>query len=247
MKKFDGDRDAVVERALKAGVMAIVDVGLEYDSNRRSVEISGMYPSVFPTMGFHPHDASKFDAMKLARQIVELGEKAVAFGEIGLDFFKEYSPRATQISAFEELLGIAKRYGKPVVIHCREAQDTLMPMLRAAGLATGGVMHCFPGDVDLMTETLDLGFHIAVGGPATYPNTQRLERVIGAVPRDRLILETDCPYLTPQKFRGQRNEPAYIPLIAERVAQIWKIPTEEVGEITSKNVIELFKLELPKK
>jgi len=198
---------------------------------------------VFPIIGFHPHEASRFDAAAFKQQINDNSGDIVALGEFGLDFFKEYSPKHLQKTALETSLDIAARANKPVVLHCREAERAIIPILREFPLPRGGVMHCFSGDVDFLRQTLDLGLHISVGGPSTYPKAEKLERVLRAAPRDRVLLETDCPFLSPQKLRGKRNEPSYIPLIAERLAEIWQTSPEEVGTITTANAIKLFALD----
>ena len=244
MKNYKSDRDAVVARAHDAGVAAILDVGLDIKSNEAVLENARRYDAVFPIIGYHPHEAETFDGDAFEKQVAAFGDQTVALGEFGLDFFRDYAPHHLQKQALERSLDIAVRAGKPVIIHCREAERTILPMLRAAADPLTGVMHCFSGDVDFLKQVLDLGMLISVGGPVTYPKSNKLERVISTVPRDRLMLETDCPYLAPQKFRGKRNEPAYIPMIAERIAEIWKTTPAEVGRITTGNAIGIFKLPL---
>lgn len=243
MKHFDADREETVARAISASVEIILNVGLDIETNIEVLKFSETHPNVFPLLGFHPHEASKFSLGDFKKQVEEFGARAVALGEFGLDFFKEYSPKDNQIAVFGQALQIAKAAGKPAVIHCRDAEETMISMLREAGVPHGGVMHCFSGDVDFLKQTLDLGLCISVGGPVTYPKSTKLQEVVKAVPRDRLLLETDCPYLTPQKLRGKRNEPSYIPVIAEGIAQLWNVSASEVGEITTANAIKLFQLE----
>jgi TatD DNase family protein len=242
MKQFGADREAVVRRAHDAGVRAILDVGLDIATNRRAVEYARTQPGVFPIIGFHPHEASEFDADAFQKQINEYGAEAVALGEFGLDHFKEYSPKLVQKRVLEQVLGMSMAAGKPVIIHCREAERAILPILKAAADPLPGVMHCFAGDVNFLKQVLDLGMHISVGGPATYPRADRLESVLKAVPLDRLLLETDCPYLAPQQFRGKRNEPSYIPLIAERIARIRGVSAHDIGRATTHNAISLFNL-----
>jgi TatD DNase family protein len=244
MSNYDSDREEMLRRAREAGVAAVIDVGLDLDTNRAVVEFARTHDNVFPIIGFHPHEASHFDAAALQQQIDEYNGELVALGEFGLDFFKDYSPKQDQKIALEASLAIAARAGKPVVIHCREAEREIIPILRAAGARLPGVMHCFSGDTDFLEQVLGLGMHISVGGPVTYPKADKLQRVVAAVPRDRLLLETDCPFLSPQQRRGKRNEPAYIPLIAARIAEIWKTSPDEVGSITTQNAVALFGLEL---
>ena len=244
MDSYDSDRDAVVARAHEAGVKAVIDVGLDIETNRAVLDYARGRRGVFPVIGFHPHEAQRFDAVAFEQQIKDNSDDIVALGEFGLDYFKEYSPKHLQKTALEASLDIAARANKPVVLHCREAERAIIPILRAFDLPRGGVMHCFSGDVDFLRQTLDLGLHISVGGPSTYPKAEKLERVLKAVPRDRVLLETDCPYLSPQKFRGKRNEPAYIPVIAERIAEIWQTTADDVGNITTGNAASLFDLDI---
>jgi TatD DNase family protein len=245
MRDFDADREAVVARARAAGVAAIIDVGLDIETNQAVLEFARAHNAVFPIIGFHPHEASRFDAEAFERQVRAHLDEIVALGEFGLDYAKEYSPRPAQLRAFEMELSISNTVDKPVIIHCREAESDVLTLLRAAGPRRTGVMHCFSGDTDFLEQVLGLGLHISVGGPVTYPKAVKLERVVTAVPRDRLLLETDCPYLAPQARRGKRNEPACIPIIAARIAQIWKTTPEEVGDITTANALALFGITPP--
>lgn len=242
MKQFDADREAVVARARDAGVIGILNVGLDVKTNAAVLDFARGRDGVFAVIGHHPHDAETFDADAFEQQVRAHADEIVALGEFGLDFFRDYAPRDVQKHAFAQSLDIGLRAGKPLVIHCRAAESDVMQIMHAASDAFRGVMHCFSGDTDFLKQTLDLGMHISVGGPATYPKSGRLESVLRAVPRDRLLLETDCPYLAPQKFRGKRNEPAYIPIIAERIAEIWNVSSEEAGRITTQNAINLFNL-----
>lgn len=244
MDSYDSDRQETVARARAAGVLAINDVGLDIETNRLVLDNAARFDGVYAIIGFHPHEATKFDAAEFEKQVMDNLGNFVALGEFGLDYFKEYSPRDAQIKVLEQCLDIAKKAKSPIVLHCRNAEDALMPILRSAGAPNGGVMHCFSGDTDFLNQTLDLGLLISVGGPATYPKADKLERVLRAVPRERLLLETDCPFLSPQKLRGKRNEPANIPIIAARVAEIWNVSPETVGEITTKNAVELFGIEI---
>ena len=245
MRDFDADREAVVDRARTAGVAAILNVGLDIETNQAVLDFARTHDAVFPIIGFHPHEASRFDAEAFENQVRANLDEIVALGEFGLDYAKEYSPRPAQRRAFERELLISNTVNKPVIIHCREAESDVLALLRATGPRHAGVMHCFSGDTDFLEQVLELGFYISVGGPVTYPKAVKLERVVAAVPHGRLLLETDCPYLAPQARRGKRNEPAYVPMIAARIAQIWKTTPRDVGDITTANALALFGITLP--
>ena len=239
-KDFDHDRDDVVRRAEESGVAAIFDVGLDFETNPLVLKNAEKYPSVYPIIGFHPHEAKFFDAKRFKDFLDENLEKAVALGEFGLDYYRDHSPRESQRKVFEEALEMCLPLGKPLVFHCRAANDDMITMLRAAGDEIKGVMHCFSGGPAFLEQTLNLGMHISVGGPVTYQNSDRLLEVVRKVPLERLLLETDCPFLTPQFRRGKRNEPSYIPIIGEKIAEIRGIKTEELAAATTANVKELF-------
>lgn len=247
--KFDGDRPAVLARAWAAGVEAIVTIGVDLPSSERAVALAKAHDRVYATVGMHPHDAKELDGEVLAR-FRELGrhEKVVAVGEIGLDFYRDLSPREVQRRAFRAQLAWAARLGKPVVIHDRDAHDEIMEVLSGwAGEQRGsplegrlGVLHTFSGDLAMAERALELGFYLSVAGPVTYPNAGQLREVVRALPLDRLLVETDCPFLAPPPHRGKRNEPAYVRLVAERVADLRDVPLDEVAEATTANARRLF-------
>jgi TatD DNase family protein len=251
--KFDGDRPAVLSRAWAAGVVAIVTIGVDLPSSEQAVALAEAHDGVYATVGMHPHDAKALDGNVLAR-FRELGchEKVVAVGEIGLDFYRDLSPREVQRRAFQAQLAWAAQLGKPVVIHDRDAHDEIMEVLAIwAGEQRGsplegrlGVLHTFSGDRAMAERAVELGFYLSVAGPVTYPNAGQLREVVRAVPLDRLLVETDCPFLAPHPHRGKRNEPAYVRLVAERVAALKDRPLDEVAEATTANARRLFGFEL---
>src|SRR6266540_3875050 len=220
---YADDLDAVLERARGAGVRGMVTIGTDRETNGAVVELAKRLPDVWATVGIHPHDAGNaaeadFEAMeRLARD----ESRVVGFGEMGLDFFRNLSPPDDQRKVFRRQIDIARRARKPLVIHCRDAHDETLAILgeERAG-ETGGVMHCFSGDVEIARRCLDLGFYISLAGPVTYKNARALPAVARFVPEDRLVVETDCPYLPPTPHRGKRNEPAYVALTATRVAEL---------------------------
>ena len=251
--KFDGDRQAVMTRAWEAGVAAIVTIGVDLPSSQRAVALAGAHEEVYATVGMHPHDAKELSGEVLAR-FRDLGrhDKVVAVGEIGLDFYRNLSPRDVQRRAFRAQLAWAARLGKPVVIHDRDAHDEIMEVL--AGWAREqrgsplegrlGVLHTFSGDLAMAERAVELGFYLSVAGPITYRNARHLPGVVRAAPLDRLLVETDCPFLAPYPYRGKRNEPAYVRLVAERVADLKGISFAELAQATTANACRLFGFEV---
>jgi TatD DNase family protein len=170
-------------------------------------------------------------------------DRVVAIGEIGLDFFRNLSPRARQEDVFRRLLDLASRTGKPALIHCRDAHAETLAILAETAIGdAGGIMHCFSGDVAVARRCLDLGLVISIAGPVTYPNARELPDVVRLVPEDRLVVETDCPYLPPQPYRGKRNEPAYVRITAARVAELRGVPLERLGPVMTANAHRVFRL-----
>jgi TatD DNase family protein len=239
------DLDAVLARAREAGVSAMVTIGTDRETNPAAVALAESLAGVYATVGVHPHDAADateadFEAMeRLARESV----KVVALGEMGLDFFRNLSPRDVQERVLRRQLGLARRLGKPVVIHCRDAHPEALAILADERVSeVGGVMHCFSADVETARRCLDLGLAISLAGPVTYKNAKALPDVARFVPADRLVLETDCPFLPPHPHRGQRNEPAWVAITAARVAELRGVTIEALGERTSENARRLFRL-----
>lgn len=239
-KDYDGDRDQVVQRALENNVTAIFDVGLDIETNITVIKNSEKYESVFPIVGFHPHEVGRFDEKSFRDFLSEYSAKCIAFGEIGLDYFRDHTPHDVQRKAFAKLLEILLPTGKPLIFHSRAADEDMISMLIDAAPQINGVMHCFSGGPAFLEKVLELGLHISVGGPVTYPKSDGLLDIVRIVPLNRIMLETDCPYLAPQFRRGKRNEPLYIPIIAEKIAEVRKISIEALAVATTGNVKDLF-------
>jgi TatD DNase family protein len=243
--EFGSDLAAVLDRARAAGVLGMVTIGTDRETNPAAVRLAERWSDVYATVGIHPHDAAEatdadFEAME---SLVRSSAKVVALGEMGLDFFRNLSPRDVQERVFRRQLRLAHRLGKPVVVHCRDAYPEALTILageRAGEI--GGVMHCFSADVEVAKRCLDLGLLISLAGPVTYKNTRSLPDVARFVPEDRLVVETDCPFLPPHPYRGQRNEPAYVALTAGRVAELRGTDVHALGEATTRNAERLFKL-----
>jgi TatD DNase family protein len=249
--KFDTDRPAVIERASAAGVAAIVNVGTNLASSQRAVGLAQEYEAIYAAVGMHPHDAKNLDGSALAElRALAQQPKVVAVGEIGLDFYRDLSPRDAQRRAFQAQLAWAAKMGKPVIIHDREAHGEIIEMLAgwAEGLSSSplagrlGVLHTFSGDLAMARRAIALGFYISISGPVTYKNARQLPGIVQALPLDRLLVETDCPFLAPHPHRGKRNEPAYVRLVAERIAELKGISLDDLAAATTANARRLFEL-----
>jgi TatD DNase family protein len=244
---FAEDLDAVLDRARAAGVRGMVTIGTDRETNSAVVDLAKRLPDVWATVGIHPHDAGEaaeadFEALE---RVAREEPKVVGFGEMGLDFFRNLSPPDAQRQAFRRQIDIARRVRKPLVVHCRDAHDETLAILgeEQAG-ETGGVMHCFSGDVAIARRCLDLGLYISLAGPVTYKNARALPDVARFVPEDRLVVETDCPYLPPTPHRGKRNEPAYVALTAEHVARLRGADPEALSDALTVNAARLFRITL---
>ena len=242
-ERFDADRDEVVARALAAGVSLIVNIGADMASSARSVALAEKYPGIYAAVGMHPHDSQDMKENDY-RQLEQWANhpKVVAIGEIGLDYHYDLSPRSVQKEVFLRQLDLARKTGKPFIIHEREAHADMLDIIRYAARGLNGVFHCFSGSVETAREYLKMGFYISVAGPVTFPKSVKTKEVAKAVPLDRLLVETDSPYLTPQPFRGKRNEPAYVRLVAEEIANLRDISLAELAETTTANVRRLFNI-----
>ena len=243
LDNYSTDRDAVLTRARQAGVHAILVIGFDLQTSRGGIALAESHAGLYATVGMHPHDAKDFEdeTLDVFRELA-LHTKVVALGEMGLDYYRNLSPKSLQITAFERQLDLAEELDLPVVIHNREAYHDILPVLRARNGRICGVMHCFSGDVDIMRQTLDLGFSVGIGGPVTYRKSEDLQAVAREVPADRLLVETDCPWLAPQFRRGKRNEPAYVRSTAEKIAELRGISLDEIAEITTRNFENLFRV-----
>ncbi|MDW7675623.1 MAG: TatD family hydrolase [Bacillota bacterium] len=245
-KQFNEDIDQVVDRARAVGVNTILNAGITLASSKRSIDIANRFPGVFASVGVHPHDAK---SMKNEEQWQELEQltvapKVVALGEMGLDYFHNFSEPQIQKEVFLRQLALAKKVGLPIIIHDRDAHQDILDILsnEQDGSLTG-VLHCFSGSWEMAQQCLDLGFYISLAGPVTFGNAIKPKEIAKKVPLDRLLIETDCPYLTPHPFRGKRNEPARVTLVAEEIAALREIEVEEIATKTKENGFKLFKIE----
>jgi TatD DNase family protein len=232
-EKFDADREQVMERALAAGVETMMAIGTGGELDVAILQAE-RYPFIYATIGVHPHDASKATEETFAR-LRDLAQhpKVLAIGEIGLDYHYDFSPRDVQRAVFDRQLEIAALAAKPTVIHTREAWKDTMGQITA--LPHGGIMHCFTGDAAQAQQALALGFHLSFGGVLTFPKAESVREAARITPEDRLLVETDCPYLAPVPHRGKRNEPAFVVETAKRLAQVRGTTIEAVADFTSRN------------
>lgn len=244
-RDYVGDFNEMLARAADAGVAAMLVVGTDIESSRESVEMAEKYPQLYASVGIHPHDAGRVTdkCYDVIRNLAQSSPKVVAIGEIGLDFYRDRSPRDAQETVFRRFLQLAAELEMPVIVHDRDAHDRVMSILGEESVRRG-VLHCFSGDAAMAAQAIGMGFYISIPGTVTYPSNEALRDVVRAVSIDRMLVETDCPYLSPVPFRGKRNEPAYVRMAAEKVAQLKGLTLADVGRITTKNVRDLFGIRL---
>ncbi len=248
MEEFDQDREEVIARAIKAGLNNIVTVGIDLESSKKAIELAKKYQQIMAAVGVHPNDSSSFKK----EDIVTLEEMAknsevVAIGETGLDFYRKYTPHDKQIEVLKWQLDLAVEMKLPIIIHCRQAEKDMIGILREWTLKnksrfeqSPGVIHCFNGDANVAQQYLDMGFYLSVGGYIGYPASRNSYNTIQTIPLDRLLIETDAPFLPPQTYRGKRNEPAYVAITAGVLANIIRVPPETIARVTTENALRLF-------
>ena len=242
-RKYEGEVRRVVDEAVQAGVSTIITIGTDLRSSEKAVEFAHQFGSVYATVGVHPHDAKTFNAQTMDRlRELSRDKRVLAIGEIGLDYYRDLSPRPQQKQVFVQQLALAVELKRPVVIHTRESfDDTLAIVAEFADDLPGGVFHCFPGTVEDAERVFELGFHISVGGVITY-NKSGMAAMVAEVPLERVLLETDSPYLTPEPHRGTTNRPALVALVRDKLAQIRRVTPAEIERITDRNSRKLFGL-----
>lgn len=239
-KQFLKDRDKVIENALDSGISDIINVGYDMESSREAIRLAEKYDFMYAAVGVHPHDASTLNKDTL-KEIEDLAshERVVAIGETGLDYYRDLSPRDIQKKAFVELLEVAKSTDLPVIVHVREAHTDAIEILKEWGRGNG-VMHCFSGSVEQAESFLKLGFKLGFGGSLTF-GSARLESIAELAPRQDILIETDCPYLTPRPKKG-RNEPANLRIICEKLAAVLGISLDDAAAVSRRNAITFFRL-----
>jgi TatD DNase family protein len=246
--EFDVDREEMIERARSAGVSVILNVGTgdpHSGAFERAVELGKKHDSIYTATGTHPHDARHYndEAEEKIKKLIQT-DRIVAWGEIGLDFHYDNSPREVQVDVFKRQLRAARGCDLPVIIHTREAEAETIDILRSeyAGAERRGVFHCFSGSMDLAQRAIELDFMISFSGIVTFKKADELRAIAKQVPLDRLLIETDCPFLSPIPYRGKRNEPAYVVEVARCIAGIHEVELEEIARVTSNNFNQLFRL-----
>ena len=230
-EKYDGDRDDTIQKSYDDGVRLILNTAADMDSSRKGILLSDKYSFIYSSVGVHPHEAEKMTE-KDYEELKELSKKpkVVAVGEAGLDYFYDNSPRDTQRYWFARQIGLAKETGLPIIIHDRDAhEDTIDVMKSENAYLCGGVLHCFSGSVEMARTILDMGFYIAIGGVVTFKNAKKMVEVAKYLPMDRLLIETDAPYLSPEPYRGTRNYSGLVRLVAEKIAEVRGMNFEDVA------------------
>lgn len=242
--RFKHDRDEAINKAHEDGVSYILNVSYNIPSLDQSVSLSRKYNFIYAAVGIHPHYSKDMDGELLIKlRNLTQNKKVVAIGEIGLDYYRNLSPVDIQKDCFIKQIGLAKELNLPIIVHIRDANDDALDILKAENAKdVGGIIHSFSGDVKMAKEVLDNNFYISVGGPVTYRNARNLTDVVKYVPDDRLLIETDCPYLTPEPFRGKRNDSSFVRLVAEKIAEIKGESFEKVAEVTTTNAKRLLKI-----
>ncbi len=252
---FDADRDEVVSRAVDAGVLAMLNIGTgdpRSDDFRRAVAVAEKYENVFAAVGVHPHDAKLYDdaAEEHLIGLVRSSKKVIAWGEIGLDHYYDHSPRDVQRDVFRRQIRTAKELNLPIIIHSRDADDETVEILKKEyekppeGGTQNGIMHCFGGTPEMAKALMNIGFLISFAGNVTFKKAENLRDAARVVPLEKLLIETDCPFLTPVPFRGKRNEPAYVVNTAEFLADFYAVELEKLASQTTANFLQFFNLKI---
>ncbi|MCG3084123.1 TatD family hydrolase [Anoxybacillus sp. LAT_35] len=240
--QFNEDVEQVIERARAEGVSHIVVVGFDRPTIERAMELAEQYSFIYAAVGWHPVDAIHMTDEDLSMiERLAAHPKVVALGEMGLDYYWDQSPKDVQKEVFRKQIRLAKKVKLPIIIHNRDATADIVDILREENAGeVGGVMHCFSGSIEVARQCMDMNFYISFGGPVTFKNAKKPKEVAKEIPLDRLLIETDCPYLTPHPFRGKRNEPSYVKYVAEAIAELKGLSFEEVAQKTSDNAKRLF-------
>lgn len=240
--KFDGDRHILIENFKNNNIELVINIGADLKSSVASVDLANKYPNIYAAIGIHPHSAKEVNTMVMEQlKELALNEKVIAIGEIGLDYYYDNSPRDIQRKWFVEQLKLAKELDLPVIIHTRDAMGETFDILKNNQNGNvRGVLHCYSGSTEMALEYIKMGFYISLGGPVTFKNARVVREVAEVVPLDKLLIETDCPYLTPEPYRGKRNEPVYVKYVAEKIAEVKKISYDELVKATNANAKRLF-------
>lgn len=242
MNQFNKDREEVIARA-DNNQIAIANMAVDLDSSEYGIKLAKENLSIYAGIGFHPHEATRYNS-KAEKCLCQLASQpeVVAIGEIGLDFYRNHSPRDEQKSAFSNQLNLAKETDLPVIIHNRSATDDLLETLDRFDRPPRGIFHSFFGDFELAEILIGMGYYLGTSGPITYSNNSELRQTIKKIPLEKIVLETDCPFLTPQPHRGKRNEPTYVQYVAKKIAEVKSLPAQEVAKQTTNNAKRILGL-----
>lgn len=244
-RRFNADRDMIIKNLKDNKVDYVFNIGADLKTSEASVRLANKYDNIYAVVGVHPHSAKEV-SHKTIERLRELSkeEKVIAIGEIGLDYYYDNSPRDIQVKWFKEQIKLAKEVDLPIVIHTRDASQETFDILKGEAKDYPVIMHCYSGSAEMSEAYVKLGYYISIAGPLTFKNARISKEVVERIPMDRLLIETDCPYLTPTPYRGKRNEPMYVKYVAEEIAKIKGISVEEVGKITRENTKKAFRVEL---
>jgi TatD DNase family protein len=241
-EQYEDDLQEVINRALEKGVQNMVVVGFDEPTIKKAIQIAETYDFIYASVGWHPVDAVDMTDEHLA-WIEELAQhpKVVALGEMGLDYHWDKSSKEVQKDVFRRQIRLARKVNLPIIIHNRDATEDVVTILKEEHVEeVGGIMHCFTGSIEVAKQCMDMNMYISFGGPVTFKNAKKPKEVATELPLDKLLIETDCPYLTPHPFRGKRNEPGYVSYVAEQIAELKGITYEELADITTANAKKLF-------
>ena len=248
MPDFEADRPGVIQRATDAGVSHLITIGTDIEDSRKAVSIAESHDFIYASVGIHPHDVKDItDTDNFSDTIKHLAsnKKVVALGETGLDYHYMHSPAKIQQEHFRLEINVAKSLGLPVIVHSREAKEDTLQILKEENTGTtGGVLHCFSGDMEMANKAMEMGLYISFSGVITFKKAANILDIVKLIPLDRILIETDAPFLTPVPHRGRRNEPAYVKLVAEKIAEVKDISLEELGRAVMSNASRLFKITL---
>ncbi|QIB27787.1 TatD family hydrolase [Caloranaerobacter azorensis] len=243
-KRFDKDRDKIIKNLKDNDVSIVINPGADLASSIKAVALAEEYENIYAAVGIHPHDAKTMDedTIEVLKSLLKK-DKVIAVGEIGLDYHYDFSPRDVQKKWFREQIKLAKEFNLPIIVHDREAHKDVYDILREEQDGTlRGVLHCFSGSVEMAKEYIKMGFYISFAGPITFKNAKTSKEVAKAIDINRILIETDSPYLTPHPHRGKRNEPLYVRYVAAMIAELKGMTIEEVARITAENTKKLFNI-----
>jgi TatD DNase family protein len=244
-RSFDEDREAVIERAREKGLVAIINVGYNYKTIQTTLALAEKHDFIFAVIGWHPNDAHRLEERhyEWIEGLARTNPKVVGIGEIGLDYYRTHAPRERQQEIFRRQIALARKLKLPIIIHDRDAHKDLLDIMREEKASeVGGIMHSYSGSLETAHEAIKMGFDISFSGPITFQNAKMPKHVAANIPLENILIETDCPYLTPEPFRGKRNESSYVGYVAEEIARLRGMSLDEVKRITTDNALRRFGL-----